>query len=256
MKIGCITWSHRLENLDLFALMDHYKNDCHLDGIELWNNSFSSTDDEYLKKLKEKSDELSLPIYSVASKCQFGDFSDAKIEECRKTLAKWLDIAKKLGASILRISIAGDDLRNPDNQDKVFKTLTDTLNKIPHEGIRVGIENQEPGVVQNSADVMRMVEKSNGQLFVVLDNGSFLDRKISPYTFMEDNLKYACVVHTKFFDINSDGSDNVLDYSRIKSIIDKSGYDGYLSIEYDNSSASAIKDVPLIADFMRKTFKE
>ena len=255
MKIGCITWSHRLENLDLFALMDHYKNDCHLDGIELWNNSFTSTDDEYLKNLKKKSDELSLPIYSVASKCQFGDFSDKKIAECKETLVKWLDITKKLGASVLRVSIAGDDLRNHNKQDKVFMTLSDTLLQTPHDGIRVGIENQEPGVVQNSEDVKRMVDKSNGQLYVVLDNGSFLDRTTSPYVFMEDNLKYACVVHTKFFDINSDGSDNVLDYSRIKSIIEKSGYDGFLSIEYDNSTASAVKDVPLIADFMRRTFK-
>ena len=193
MKIGCITWSYRNEfengKMDLFQLMDHCKNECHLDGIELWNNSFNSTSDEYLNDLKKKSDDLNLPIYSVASKCFFGDFSIEKINECKETLIKWIEITKKLGASILRISVAGDDLRNPEHQDIVFKVLANTIKEVSPVGIKIGIENQEPGVVQNSSDVEKMVKQSDGLLYLVLDNGSFIDRKSSPYSFMKDNLK-------------------------------------------------------------------
>lgn len=255
MKIGCISWSHRNEftddGLDIFKWMEHCKNDCHLDGVELWNNSFASLSDDYIMKIREKSEELALPVYSVATKCMFENFSESSIKGCVDTIGKWLKITNDLNASVMRISVAGNDLRKVEHQKLVFKTITEAIKTFQYPGIRVGIENQEPGVVQNSFDVNEMVKESGGLLYLVLDNGSFLDRKTSPYEFMENNLKYACVVHLKFFDINKDGSDNILDYDRIKDIITKSVYRGYLSIEYD-SKRPATADVPLIADYLRR----
>lgn len=256
MKIGCISWSHRNEfgdgKLDLFKWIEHCKGDCKLDGIELWNNSFESTEMEYLAALNRKSRELQIPIYGVASKCVFGDFSSKFIEESKSTLNKWLDITNSLNAPLLRISIAGDDLRNPEHQTIVFKTLASVLKENRYPKIRVGIENQEPGVVQNSADVIKMRKESDNLLWLILDNGSFINKSDS-YDFLKENIGVSAVVHTKFFDINKDGSDNVLDYNRIRNIIIESGYDGFLSIEYD-SNKSAIEDVPVIANYMRNTF--
>lgn len=258
MKIGCISWSHRNEfgegKLDLFKWMDHCKNDCKLDGVELWNNSFAETGKEYLLALLEKSKSLDLPIYSVASKCNFNDFSDQYIEEAKQTLRKWLEITRTLNSKLLRISVAGVEIRNLEHQTIVFKTLSSVLKENNYPEIKVGIENQEPGVVQNTADVKKMREESDGLLWVILDNGSFIDKNYS-YTFLKENIEYAAVIHTKFYDINDDGSDNVLDYSKVKEIINSSDYNGYLSIEYD-SNRSALKDVPVISDFMRKTFVE
>lgn len=256
MKIGCISWSHRNEfgegKLDLLKWIEHCKIDCKLDGVELWNNSFASTDADYLDALVQKSRELGIPIYSVASKCVFGDFSSKFIEECKNTLNKWLGIADSLNAPLLRISVGGNDLRNPKHQTIVFKTLSAVLEENRYPQIRVGIENQEPGVVQNAVDVFKMRKDSDNLLWLILDNGSFINKSDS-YDFLKDTLEVAAVVHTKFYDINKDGSDNVLDYNRIKNIINESGYDGFLSIEYD-SDKSAIENVPIIAEYMRNTF--
>lgn len=258
MKIGCISWSHRNDvangTIDLLGLMEHCKKDAKLDGIELWNNHFASLDKEYLEKLLKKSQELELPIYSVATKCVFGDFGEEAIEKVKKAMDEWLAATDFLGAPNMRVSIGGENLRDPKHQMKVFETLTEVLNRNEYPHIKVGIENQEPGVVQNAEDVRKMHEVSGGKLSLILDNGSFLNKEDS-YQFMSDTLPYASVVHTKFFSIAEDGHDCVLDYTKIKGILDTSGYDGYLSIEYD-SQESALRDVPIIADFMRTLFKK
>ena len=253
MKLGCISWSHRNAfadgALDLEKWIKHCNEDAHLDGVEIWNNHLPSLDEAFLKKIKACAEENNLVIYSVATKCKFGDFSKKEVEHEQQVMRDWLNATSVLGASIMRISIAGNDLRNPEHQEIVFRALTDVIKEGSYPEITVGIENQEPGVVQNSADVKRMLDISGGLLKVVLDNGSFLDKQDS-YEFLETNLPNAAVVHLKFFDLADDGSDKVLNYSRISDILHKSVYDGYLSIEYD-SNEPAIRDVPKIAKYLR-----
>lgn len=253
MKIGCISWSHRQAfdegKLDVFSWMEHCKRDARLDGVELWNNSLTSLDKEYLARIKAKAAELGLDIFSVATKAQFGGYSDDEVRKAQQTTRDWMEATAFLGAPVMRLSIGGDDPRDPSHQKTVFASLAEVVREKSGLGLRVGIENQEPGVVQNTADVEAMAAASGGVLGLVLDNGSFLN-KADSYPFMEQTLKYAVVVHLKFFDIAPDGSDKVLDYPRIAGIIKGGPYAGYLSIEYD-SSQPALRDVPVIASYLR-----
>lgn len=257
MKIGCISWSHRKEfeegKLDLFSWMEHCKKDAGLDGVELWNNHFSSIEPAYLERLLEKSKALELPIYSVATKCVFGAFSPEEVEKAKQTLRDWLRVADTLGSGLLRVSIGGQELRDPQRQSTVFTSLRDVVQEGAFPHIKVGIENQEPGVVQNAADVETMREQSEGALCLILDNGSFIN-KADSYAFMEKTLPVAGVVHAKFFDLNDDGSDRMLEYTRVLEILQNAAYTGYVSIEYD-SQEPASRDVPRIAAYLRRLFK-
>lgn len=254
MKIGCISWSHRNDfandKMDLIKWMEHCKKDAGVDGVEVWNNHFTSLGKEYLETLHEKSKELDLPIYSIATKCIFGSFTVQEIEKAQQTMRDWLEATDYLGASIMRISVGGDDLRNLTHQEMVFTALTEVIKECKYTNIQVGIENQEPGVVQNIEDVELMVKKSDGLLKLVLDNGSFINKQTS-YEFTKQTICHAAVVHVKFFDITKDGSDQILDYERIGTILKDSGYNGYLSIEYD-SQEPAVRDVPKIVKYLRK----
>lgn len=258
MKIGCISWSHRNDvangTMDIFSWIEHCKKDAKLDGIELWNNHFDSINTDYLEKIKSKSDELNIPIYSVATKCLFGDFTDEEISNAKQTLRDWLDVADYLNSPLLRVSIGGNNLRENKNQLTVFDALTEVILENKYPNIQVGIENQEPGVVQNIDDVKLMVKRSNDKLKLILDNGSFINKEDS-YEFTQKTIEHAGVVHLKFFDILADGSDKVLDYNRIAEIIKKSDYNGYLSIEFD-SNEPATRDVPLIAKYLKTLFQE
>ena len=169
-------------------------------------------------------------------------------------MREWLKATDYLGASIMRISVAGEDLRKEKRQEKVFQSLTEVIQEGKFPRITVGIENQEPGLVQNVEDVKKMKEVTGGLLKVVLDNGSFTHKEDS-YGFLEEALADAAVVHVKFFDIRKDGSDRILDYARVKEILEHENYEGYVSIEYD-SSEPAVRDVPKIAAYLKKALSE
>lgn len=253
MKIGCISWSYRNEfasgKYDFFSWFEHCAQEAKLDGVELWNNHFESTEDDYLDKLLLKSKEEELKIYSVASKCKFGSFSENEIEGAKQTLREWLRIADRLGVRTLRISLAGDNERDPDHQRLIFESMTDVINEAKYPYITVGIENKEPSAVESPKDVILMDDVSEGKLQLILDNGSIID-KSTVYNFMEKTLPYAALIHTKFFDIDENGADRILDYDRIIPIIKNSDYEGFLSIEYD-SDRPASEDVPAIARFLK-----
>jgi sugar phosphate isomerase/epimerase len=256
MKIGCISWSHRNEfsenKLDIFSWVRHCARDAKLDGVEIWNNHLISLDPDYLDKILSLCKVEGIELYSVATKCLFGEFSEAEIKGAQETTRKWLEATDRLGAPLMRISIGGKELRNVDNQQIVLNSINEVINEGRYPNITVGIENQEPGVIQNITDVELMDKLSNGNLRLILDNGSIID-KSTVYEFMERAIPYSAVIHTKFFDIDETGADKVLDYDRIIPIIKESGYEGFLSIEYD-SDRLASKDVPLIARYLRSKF--
>jgi sugar phosphate isomerase/epimerase len=253
MKIGCISWSYRNEfdsgKYDFFSWFEHCAQEAKLDGVELWNNHFQSTEDDYLNKLLQKSEEQRLNIYSVASKCKFGSFSESEIKGAKQTLRDWLKITDRLGVKTLRISLSGENERDPDHQRIIFESMTDVINEAKYPHITVGIENKEPSAVESPMDVALMNDVSEGKLKLILDNGSIVD-KSTVYDFMEKTLPYADLVHAKFFDIDENGQDNVLDYNRIIPIIKSSDYDGFISIEYDGEGVASI-DVPIIAQFLK-----
>jgi sugar phosphate isomerase/epimerase len=257
MKIGCISWSHRLEfqsgKLDVFKWMEHCKREAGLDGVEIWNNHITSLEINYLDKIKNKATDEGLEIYSVATKCQYGSFSKQEISQAQQTMQNWMDATVRLGVPVMRISIGGECLRDTTHRDIVIDSLTTVISTSRYPSIKVGIENQEPGVIQNTQDVKELVRRSNGTLGLVLDNGSFTNKEDS-YSFMRDTLHDAVVVHLKFFNITVDGSDLVLDYNRVVPILRESGYNGYLSIEYD-SDQPASRDVPIITNYLRRMFR-
>lgn len=256
MKLGCISWSYRNEfadgKFDLPGWIRYCGRELRLDGVELWNNHFASLKPAYLDELSEACRDGGVTLYSTATKCLYGDFTPGEILDAQKTLRQWLAVAGHLGSPLLRVSIGGNDLRNPQRRQTVFQSLTEVVRE--NGRITVGIENQEPGLVQNADDVEEMDRASGGLLKLVLDNGSLLD-KSTAYAFMQRTIPYAAVIHLKFFDIEPSGADRVLDYGRIFPILTASGYDGFLSIEFD-SPRPASEDVPRIAEYLRRNMPE
>ena len=253
MKIGCISWSYRNEfsdgTYDFLKWIRHCAEEAQIEGVELWSEHFKSLDGDYLNHLSSVCKSEALELYSVATKCKFGDFSKEEIENAKGTLREWLAATDRLGARTLRVSLAAEKERDPERQRTIFDSLTNVINENKYTHINVGIENKEPSAVQDVEDVKLMDKVSNGKLKLILDNGSIIE-KSTVYGFMEETLPYAVLVHAKFFDIDENGADKVLDYDRIIPIVKKSGYDGFLSIEYD-SEETASRDVPLIAEYLK-----
>ena len=253
MKIGCISWSYRNEfaegKYDMFSWIRHCSRDVKLDGVELWNNHFASLDEEYLLSISTLCKEEEIELYSVATKCLFGKFTEDEIHGAKSTLRNWLAATKTLGVSIMRVSIGGEKLRDPSHQQIMFDSLTEVINEGEYPSISVGIENQEPGIVQQIEDVIEMDQHSAGKLKLILDNGSIID-KSTVYKFIEDALPHAILFHAKFSEFDPRQGDAILDYNRIIDLLREGKYEGYLSVEYD-SDGKASELVPKFITFLR-----
>jgi len=260
MRIGCISWSYRDEfadgTYDLSSWLKHCAEVARLDGVEIWNKHVESLDEKYLKDVSAEARSRGLQVYSLASKLSFGDFSDDHIARVEEDLRIWLQAAHRVGAPILRFSIGGEDLRSSGRRSLIFDTIRNSLeqNERILQGVRIGIENQEPGFIQSAEDVDEMVRVLGGKVGLILDNGSFLDRRTS-YDFVRRTVDDALLFHAKFYDFADETGDRVLDYGKMRDLLRASTYRGYLSIEMD-SKASATAFVPRIAGYLRRLFGE
>ena len=256
MKIGCISWSYKSEftseKWNIGSWMQHCKNDLLLDGVELWNRHVGSTESSHIRSVKAMSDQLRLPIYSVASKLELGSFSGQSLAAAEETFAEWVSVAKGLGCETLRFSIGGEELRKDQNREKVFSLLRRCLDahRDNLKGLRVGIENQQPGLVESIEDVKELRMVLGGRTYLVLDNGSFRDREVT-YDFTRHTLQDACLVHVKFYGFDPQKGDTSINYLRYLPLLSASGYKGFLSIEFDSEEVPSVI-VPKIAKYLRE----
>lgn len=69
----------------------------------------------------------------------------------------------------------------------------------------------------------------------LLDTGNFTDGWPS----LEKALAIASHIHAKFLKVAADGSDEKVDYARIIPALRATGYDGWVSLEYEAEEAVA-----------------
>ncbi len=232
--------------------MNHCRDVLRLDGVELWNKHFESTKSSYVKTLRATSDQLGLPVYSVATKLELGTFSEQTLKAAEDTFAEWIGVAKELGCRTLRFSLGGEGLREAPNREKTYALLDKCISVHQNSlyGLKVGIENQEPGFTESVSDVKELRRRLGGKMFLVLDNGSFRNKEVT-YDFTKSSLSDACLVHVKFYKLEEGRGDAKIDYDRYIRLLDSEGYDGFLSIEFDSDETPSLA-VPRIADYLRK----
>jgi sugar phosphate isomerase/epimerase len=256
VKIGCISWSYKSEfssgKWNIRSWMIHCRDALRLDGVELWNKHFESTKPSYVKTLRAISDQLGLPVYSVAAKLELGTFSEQTLKAAEDTFAEWVGVAKALGCRTLRFSLGGEGLRESPNREKTYALLDKCMSVHQNSlhDLKVGIENQEPGFTESVSDVKELRRRLGGKMFLVLDNGSFRNKEVT-YDFTKRSLSDTCLVHVKFYKLEEGRGDAKIDYDRYIRLLDSEGYDGFLSIEFDSDETPSVA-VPRIADYLRK----
>ncbi len=223
---------------------------------------------EYAALLKEESEKVGLAIanYTIGADFLNCENLDDEIERVKRKV----DVAKALGAKGMRHDITGgyrDERKAYSSFDSVLPILAQSCKKITEYakplGIATMVENHGQ-FAQDSDRVEKLMGAVNDPNFGwLVDIGNFLCADDSPIVAVGKAANYAKHVHLKDFHIKS-GSEfnpgnyffttrggnylrgailaqgNVACYQCVK-IIKNSGYDGYLSIEFegieDNISA-------------------
>ena len=188
--------------------------------------------DEYLKKFKDRADELGITITGTGIRNNFAS-PDPKIREEGVELAKkWIVTASKLDAPVLRVFAGEIPEGYEDNWEEPAQWMIDSYKKlIPYAekyGVKIGIQNHG-GMLQTAEQCLYVLKKVDSEWAgIIVDTGNFTSE--DPYKDIEALVPYAVNWQVKEFTDGYGGSTRT-DYLKLVKIIKDEGYEGFVPIE-------------------------
>ena len=264
MKISVTSYSFQqylnAGKIDHLGMIDK-AHEIGLDGIEfiaLPGETFEERCD-LARKLRARADELGMPIVSHtigANLYQGSEEADAaEIERVKRQL----DIAKILGAPVLRHDLCWSIPK--DGSARSFDQMIPTLAKNAREiteyaaslGIRTCSENHGQ-LAQDSDRMERFFNAVNHENYgLLVDIGNFVCVDEDNVTAVSRVAPYAVHAHAKDFYVSKDKKEGWwetrgcnyikgaivgegdIDVKRCVEVLKRAGYDGYISVEFEGS---------------------
>lgn len=238
-----------------------------VNSIELVNTFYYSKaeDEAYWTAFKQKCDEAGVTVGLIMCDA-LGNLGDAD-PDIRMTAVenhyKWVDIAEFLGAHSIRVNAAGSG-----TMEEVAANAVDGLSKLGEygasKGINIIVENHGGYSSDGTwlAGVMDGVGMNN--VGTLPDFGNFCIER-SPegcvneydrYQGIADLMPYAKGVSAKSNEFDKNGNEVNSDFLRIMKIVKKSGFKGYIGIEYEGSQLSEDEGIKATKALLEKVFKE
>lgn len=187
--------------------------------------------DEEIFTFKRKAHSLGLEISGTGIRNEFsfdkGDALDKEIE----LVKKWIEVAAKLGAPVLRIYTA-KKYYTGEERKKIYENIQFALNAcIPlagKHGVILGIQNHND-FLRSSAECHELIESFKSPwLGLVLDTGNFIAP--DPYEEIKDAVPLA--VNWQFKEkLLINNAQTPMDIDRLCNIIKSSDYHGTIPIE-------------------------
>lgn len=223
------------------------------DGVDITGYYFRGypevPTDEYIYHIKKKAFLLGLDISGTGVRNDF-TYIDAKKRNADIVLAKkWIDVAAKLGAPVVRI-FAGKQDTTGHTWDEVAGWMVKDINECVayggQRGVMVAIQNHND-FIKTSGDALKILKMVNSNWFgLILDTGSF--RAVDPYKEIEIAAPYAVNWQIKE-NIFVDGELVKTDLRRIVKMVRAANYRGYLPLETLGAGDPKEKVKALLSDF-------
>lgn len=241
-------------------------------GVEYVNQFFKdkSQDTVFLSKLNEvaKKHNIRQVLIMIDEEGNLADTSLTKREESIAKHQKWVDAAAYLGCHAIRVNLYGNG-----NKEEVASAGIDGLNKLADyaadRNINILVENH--GGYSSNADwlvgVIEKVNKPNVGTLPDFSNfcieyqggamwGNQCLEEFDKYTGVQLMMPYAKGVSAKSFDFGEMGYETTIDYTRMLEIIFKSGYSGYIGIEYEGKNLNEENGVIATKELLEKCIHE
>ena len=208
--------------IDVFGYMESCKYRYHLQSADIWNGMLVSTDEDYLKKVKDGLDsrELVLANFCVDDAHIWEDEPAAREQNYQNALAN-LKAGEFLGAKTIRIDAGGAGTTFTEEQfDLIVKRFKEYAQRAWDHGYKVGPENHwGPEVVPEN--MKRIVEAVDSPAFGVL-----LHFRVNA----GDAVMAPWAMHTHF---SWDAAHTNLEQSM--ALLRDSGYKGFYSVEHHSA---------------------
>jgi len=213
--------------MDVFGYLESVKYRYHLDAADLWNGMLASTDEEYLKKVREALDERELVLADLAvdGAHVWEDDPDARERNYQNALAH-LRAAEILGARFVRIDAGGgrqDTAWTEEQFDHIVKRYREYAQRAYDHGYKVGAEDHW-GPERIWTNMKRLYEAVDHPAFGI---SCHIEGWAGPDAEEADRLAAPWVLHTHFPWNITEGP-----LMEKMTILRDAGYQGYYSVEH------------------------
>jgi sugar phosphate isomerase/epimerase len=226
-----------------------------LDGLDATGYYFPGypqvPDDAFLHRLKRRAFVNGVTISGSGVRNDFAVVDAAARRRDVEMVKAWIEAAAKLGATVVRI-FAGLKVPDGGTFDRTLEWMVPDIKAcVDHgrqHGVIVGLQNHND-FLKTADETIRVVEAVNSEWFgVILDVGSL--RQGDPYAEIEKLVPYAVTWQLKE-SVWYGPKEVPTDLGRIKAIIDRTGYRGFLPIETLGPGDPRVKVALFLADVRR-----
>ena len=250
-------YSKEINHLDFISLA---RTKFEIDAVEYVNTFFfdKAKDKKYLNEMNiiAKDNGVKSLLIMCDNEGNLGDPNNEKRNKAVDNHFKWADAAKFLGCHSIRVNARSDNNLSSSEQ---LNLAADGLNKLVDYCSRIEINTiveNHGGLSSNGKWLSELMKKvAHPNLGTLPDFGNFLienDNWYDRYLGVEELMPYAKAVSAKSHEFNSNGDEVRTDYKRMMQIVLKSGYSGYVGIEYEGDKHSEYEGIQLTKDLLNK----
>lgn len=265
-------WQFRGERLDILTCLDKAAA-MGFNGVEILHIQMADESSAAIREIKRRAHSLGLALMGFSTHQGFV-YPDAEMRRTnvQKTLYQ-IELASRLGIPTMRINtgrwgttksfdalMANKGIEPPlegHQEEEAFRWAIDSIEKLlPRAedcGVVLGLENHW-GLGRTAEGVLKIVESINSPwLQMTLDTGNFLENSYQQMEAMASSKVPIALVQAKTYYGGGRWYALELDYDRIASIVNRHGYRGWISLEFEGNE-DAETGVPKSLAMLRKAF--
>jgi sugar phosphate isomerase/epimerase len=187
--------------------------------------------DDYIRNLKREAFVNGVTIFGTGVRNDFSVPDAGAREKDVQLVRDWIEAAARLGVSVIRV-FSGNRVPAGHTFDQVLEWMIPDLKECVAHGQRygvvIGLQNHND-FLKTADETIRLTNAVDSEWFgIVLDVGSL--RQNDPYTEIEKLVPYAVSWQLKER-VGYGRREAPTDLRRVKVIVDKAGYRGFLPIE-------------------------
>lgn len=188
--------------------------------------------DEYLERFKERATKLGIALSGTGIRNNFASPDPTVRAEGVELAKKWIVVASKIGAPVLRVFAGAVPEGYEDNWEEpaswMIECYRELLPVAEKYGVKIGIQNHRD-MLQTAEQCIYVLKALDSKWAgIILDTGSFNSE--DPYKDIESLIPYTINWQVKEY-IDGTGGSIRTDYDRLMKLIIDGGYRGFVPVE-------------------------
>ena len=256
LRAGLVAYSYRAQlaaKTLTYEDLIHRIADWGLDGLDCTVYWFPDTSDTFLASLRKTAFKNGVQIYNAGVRVRLAQ-PTAELQKAEfENIKKWVDVTEKIGASHMRVF--GGAIPEGATEQQAIGWAVEVMKRGAEyagtRGVTIGVED-DGGLTTAAAPTIEIAKRTDSPWAGInADSGNLRDHG---YAQFETMLPYATSVHLKPIISGADGKKEKADWSRLLALLGKSGYKGYVGLEYEGNTAD--DEVPGYAQELRRLVRQ